>query len=215
MITRGYFIGQIIDELSSITEKMKNRAKLGLTDIHIHLEDFYRDILNITLSINLKNLNQGRKNSPGIDLGDETHGIAFQVTGNKDSSKVNDTLKKASSQSITYPEIKILTLQNKQGSYSIDNKLAKPFNFSEEDIWDVNDVLNKVMYLEIDKNNWYFFTYTRGIMQAISSNTDFNSAITETKPDKRKSKASKGQQPYQFMYSTDRKKRDFLRKFEE
>jgi len=70
------------------------------------------------------------------------------------------------------------------------------------------------IYIEVDKNNWYFFTYTRGIMQAISSNADFNSAITETKPDKRKSKAAKGQKSYQYMYSTDRKKKDFIRKFE-
>jgi len=75
------------------------------------------------------------------------------------------------------------------------------------------DVLT--IYLEIDKNNWYFFTYTRGTMQAISSNVDFNADITETKPDKRKSKAEKGQEPYQYMYSTKRKQRDFLRKFEE
>jgi len=72
------------------------------------------------------------------------------------------------------------------------------------------------VYIEIDKNNWYFFTYTRGIMQAISSDVDFNSAITETKPDKRKSKAKgKGLESYQYMYSTERKKRDFLRKFED
>jgi len=71
------------------------------------------------------------------------------------------------------------------------------------------------IYLEIDKNNWYFFTYTRGMMQAISSDADFNTAIKETKPDKRKSKAKKGQQSYVFMYSTERKKKDFLRKFDE
>lgn len=75
------------------------------------------------------------------------------------------------------------------------------------------DILN--IYIEIDKNNWYFFTYTRGMMQAISSDVDFNTAIQETKPDKRKSKAEKGQEPYQFMYSTERKKVDFLRKFDD
>ena len=75
------------------------------------------------------------------------------------------------------------------------------------------DIIN--IYIEIDKNNWYFFTYTRGMMQAISSDTDFNTAIQETKPDKRKSKPEKGQEPYQFMYSTERKKVDFLRKFDD
>ncbi|WP_096387252.1 SMEK domain-containing protein [Hafnia sp. CBA7124] len=151
MITRGYFIGQIIDELTSITDKIKNRAKLGLTDIHIHLEDFYKDILNITLDLNLKNLNQERMNSPGLDLGDKAKEIAFQITGDKTSAKVNETLGKASSYTTSYKKIRILTLQNKQGSYTIDAELSKPFEFTENDIWDVNDVLNKVMHLELDK----------------------------------------------------------------
>lgn len=66
------------------------------------------------------------------------------------------------------------------------------------------DILN--IYLEIDKNNWYFFNYTRGMLQAISSDADFNTIIQETKPDKRKAKAEKGQEPYQFMYSSEKKK---------
>ena len=75
------------------------------------------------------------------------------------------------------------------------------------------DIIN--IYLEVDKNNWYFFSYTRGIMQAISSDNDFNAIIQETKPDKRKAKQEKGQESYQFMYSSEKKKRDFLRSFEE
>ena len=151
MITRGYYIGQIIDELSSISEKVKNRGKLGLTDIHVHLEDFYRDILNITLGLNLENLNKERTNSPGLDLGDEVEGIAFQVTGTKSSKKINKTLEKAVNDVSKFPNIKVLTLQSKQSSYSIDANLAKPFGFTEEDVWDVNNVLNEIMYLEIDK----------------------------------------------------------------
>jgi len=151
MITRGYFIGQIVDELTSITDKIKNRAKLGLTDIHTHLEDFYRDILNITLDLNLKNLNQERMNSPGLDLGDMAKEVAFQVTGDKTTAKVNDTLEKASQYATSYKKIRILTLQNKQGSYSIDEELANPFGFTEDDIWDVNDVLKEVMHLELYK----------------------------------------------------------------
>lgn len=75
------------------------------------------------------------------------------------------------------------------------------------------DVIN--IYLEIDPNNWYFFTYSRGILQSISSNSEFNTAIQEVKPDKRKLKSGKGVEPYQFMYSSKRKKEDFLRKFDD
>jgi hypothetical protein len=74
------------------------------------------------------------------------------------------------------------------------------------------DVIN--IYIELDPNNWYFFTYQRGMMQTISSNDEYNTIIKETKPSDRKYKHQKGEQPYQFMYSTVRKKDDFLKKFD-
>jgi hypothetical protein len=106
----------------------------------------------------------------------------------------------------SFSKIGISNIKNKQINKYVEGKVELVKKRS-------GDVLT--IYLEIDQNNWYFFSYTRGLMQAISSNVDFNSAITETKPDKRKSKAEKGQDPYQFMYSTLRKKKDFLRKFDE
>jgi len=150
MVTRGYYIGQIIDELSSITEKVRNRAKLGLTDIHIHLENFYKEILNITCGLKLENLNEERKNNPGLDLGDNVKSIAFQITGTKGSEKINQTLKKAVKYGTKFQRIIILTLQNKQDSYTIKLDLAEPWCFTDKDIWDVNDILNKVMHLKID-----------------------------------------------------------------
>ena len=103
----------------------------------------------------------------------------------------------------------------KLGISNIDNKQINKYVEGKVELVKKRsgDVLT--IYLEIDRNNWYFFTYTRGVMQAISSNAEFNTAITDTKPDKRKSKAEKGQEPYQFMYSTERKKKDFIRDFDE
>lgn len=72
------------------------------------------------------------------------------------------------------------------------------------------DILN--IYLELDGNNWYFFSYSRGLMQAISSNESFNNIIKELKSDKRQMKTEKGQAPYQFSLSTLRKKDDFIKK---
>jgi len=40
VITRGYFIGEIIDELANIANQVDNRCKLGLTDLNKYLEDF-------------------------------------------------------------------------------------------------------------------------------------------------------------------------------
>ena len=106
----------------------------------------------------------------------------------------------------SFSKIGISNIYSKQINKYVDGKVELIKKRS-------GDILT--IYLEINQNNWYFFSYTRGVMQAISSNVEFNTAITETKPDKRKSKAEKGQEPYQFMYSTERKKTDFLRDFDE
>lgn len=67
-------------------------------------------------------------------------------------------------------------------------------------------------YLEVDKNNWWFFTYSRGIMQSISSDEKFNEAIRNMKADKRIADTKDNKPPYEFMLSTDRRKAEFTRR---
>ena len=73
------------------------------------------------------------------------------------------------------------------------------------------DILN--IYLQIDDANWYFFTYSRGVLQAVSSNEDFNNIIKEMKPDARKLDVEKGQQSYSFYPGNVASKIKFLKKF--
>lgn len=70
------------------------------------------------------------------------------------------------------------------------------------------------IYLEMDAKNWYFFTYRRNLMKVISSNQDFNTQIKELKRDDRRYKNEKGEQPFTFMFGTEREVRDFKRSFE-
>ena len=74
------------------------------------------------------------------------------------------------------------------------------------------DILN--IYLELDGGIWYYFNYQRNIMQAISSNEEFNTILKELKSDKRKYDHQKGEAAYQFMISTVKKKNDFLKKID-
>ncbi len=69
------------------------------------------------------------------------------------------------------------------------------------------------IYLELDENNFYYFNYKRGLMQAYSTNTDFNTEIEETKKDKTKFKGKKDVEDYQYMLSTKTKAIGFKRKF--
>ncbi len=71
------------------------------------------------------------------------------------------------------------------------------------------------IYLEADKNTWYYFGYTRGVMQVLSSNKEFVDQIIALKPNERKQKISgKGLgESYIYMVSTDRKKTLFYRRY--
>ncbi len=62
-----------------------------------------------------------------------------------------------------------------------------------------------MVYLELNEDTWYYFEYTRTLMQAFSSNTAFNDIIMGEKEDDRKSKGKKGEDPYTYMLSSKRK----------
>lgn len=68
------------------------------------------------------------------------------------------------------------------------------------------------LYLEIDASTWYFISFSRNIMQAVSSDATFNDIIANTKDDKRLFKGKDDMPDYQYMLSTERKKNEFLKK---
>jgi hypothetical protein len=70
------------------------------------------------------------------------------------------------------------------------------------------------MYLEVSKNQWYFFSYKHGIMQVYSSDNAFNEQIEMLKPEKRTLNPNSDSEYYEFVISTRRKKVDFVRTME-
>ena len=151
MITRGHLIGEIVDGLTSISQQVSTRCQLGLTDLNRYLEDFFKDYLNEILSLSLVNLNDERSNEPGLDLGDEVSSVAFQVTSTKTAQKVNKTLKTTSERKKQFDEINVLVIGKKQASYQLDQSLAKSLGFTEEKIWDVDDLCKKTISLPLDR----------------------------------------------------------------
>jgi hypothetical protein len=69
------------------------------------------------------------------------------------------------------------------------------------------------IYLELNPSTWYFFTYERGRLMAISTNEAFNTAIRDTDPEKRRLEVESGQTPYVFMLTTVRSQKAFKRKY--
>ena len=152
MITRGHFIGEIVDELSSVASQIASRSKLGLLDLNVFSENFFRDIFNALYDWKLENLNERRSNEPGLDLGDKARKVAIQVTSRSDAVKVHGTLKKiTATQAADYDEIYVFVAGKKQGRYTLDPTVCSNYSFKEANILDVQDLCRKAMDLSIDK----------------------------------------------------------------
>jgi len=71
------------------------------------------------------------------------------------------------------------------------------------------------IYLKIDDKNWYYFGYTRGVMQTLSSNRQYIEAIKALSPDQRTTKAQKvTETPYIYMLASDTKWSQFRLKYQ-
>ena len=71
------------------------------------------------------------------------------------------------------------------------------------------------IYLELTKDDWFFFNYRNKLLMALSSDLDFNDIIRQDAQSRTEQKrVSKLAEGYSYKVATSAKKRDFLRKFE-
>ncbi len=71
-------------------------------------------------------------------------------------------------------------------------------------------------YIKVNNNTWFYFGYTRGVMQTLSTNSEYIDIVKNLKPKERKSKIKeRGGTSYIYMLSTDKKKNTFLRRMRE
>ncbi len=70
------------------------------------------------------------------------------------------------------------------------------------------------IYLEADANTWYYFTFSRGQMLAVSSNDDFNKSVSELKGKNKKMNVERGAS-YRFDITNKKKKELFLDKLKQ
>ncbi|MBU8893746.1 MAG: hypothetical protein KOO66_13280 [Bacteroidales bacterium] len=66
-------------------------------------------------------------------------------------------------------------------------------------------------YFELPNNDYYYFTYSRGVMQTLSNNQDFVDAIQNLKKKARKLKTPRGETPYRYIIATEQNKAQFIR----
>jgi hypothetical protein len=167
MLTRGKMVGEIIDSLSQLRLSIIPRNKVGLFELNNYCEDFFKEILNIIEDINLRNLNLDESNYPGIDLGDEKAKVAYQVTTDKSSLKVNSTLSKIKPKDkIIYNEIYIFIIGEKQKQYTLDSDVNRGIDFDKnKNIIDLNYIYKRAIHLSFDHLDKLYNLIKKNVMR--------------------------------------------------
>lgn len=143
----------IINSLTWLSTQVTVNNRLNLTDINVHSENFYRDLLNLAFGYNLVNINAINPNAASIDLGDEGNKFAIQVTSTSALTKTKHTVSKFIEKGLyeKYDRLVILNIASKSihstptvggDTYSLDTK---------KDIWDIGDLAIMFNELELEK----------------------------------------------------------------
>ncbi|MCP4156655.1 MAG: SMEK domain-containing protein, partial [bacterium] len=87
-------LNRVLNLISLWLTSIKSHNAVGYFDINKVAEGVALRLLNETYGYCLENLNFQQNNYPGVDLGDKSKKIAFQITSRKDLSKLQDSLEK-------------------------------------------------------------------------------------------------------------------------
>lgn len=154
MLKSGKLIENIIQNLTIFKTEIQSNSKLGLNNQHIHAENFLKNILNIIFDWKLESLNRDTSNFPGLDLGDSENSVAFQITGDNSSHKINKTLDSVKKEKhyLKYDKIYVFVLSKKQKKYTLSQDYKTEFQFDEKtDIIDFDFLFQKIKDLDIHK----------------------------------------------------------------
>jgi hypothetical protein len=152
VLSRGYYIGDIVDRLAELVHQVGFRNGIGLYDLSRICESFFCDLLNRICDYSLANANAERINAPGIDLLDAGRGIGFQITAQKSGAKINETLQAVSQLPQRPTALFVLVIGKKQTEYTTLNQhLCDQLGFNKDHVWDINDLCRQLLDLDLAK----------------------------------------------------------------
>ncbi|MDY0121279.1 MAG: SMEK domain-containing protein [Sulfurimonas sp.] len=143
----------IINSLTWLSTQVTVNNKLNLTDINVHSENFYRDLLNLAFDYNLENINIIDPNAAAIDLGDEANKFAIQVTSTSALAKTRHTVNKFIEKSLheKYEHLVILNITEKT-THTVPTVGDETYSLNtKNDIWDIGDLAVKINDLSLPK----------------------------------------------------------------
>ncbi|MGE0088644.1 MAG: hypothetical protein AB7S50_04120 [Bacteroidales bacterium] len=103
---------------------------------------------------------------------------------------------------LSYGKIGISTINNKPINKYVDGY----FQLLKRRSGDLMKI-----YIKLPNKNYYYFTYSRGVMQTLSNNQKFVDAIQSIKNSARKQKTERNTTPYRYIIATEQNLQQFLR----
>ena len=153
MVQKDSLIKDIIEIFSKERLNIQTLSEQGLLDEHNYWEDIVCRLLNMIFGYDFVNLNRGKKNYPGIDLGDRESAIGVQVSATKTSAKINRSLEKVKTNKVyeEFPHFIMFVLGKKQASYTIDSYESRIQFDKSMDIWDFDYLISAIKELNVDE----------------------------------------------------------------
>lgn len=141
------YFNYIEEKLSALSYRIEVRGKINLLDLNIYSETFFAGLLNCLLGYKLKNINQIKQNTEGIDLVDEENKIVAQVSATCTKQKIEKSLEKKILKE-DYPDYKFKFIAICGDADKLKKKIYKNPNkidfIPSEDIYDIK-TLFKIM----------------------------------------------------------------------
>lgn len=153
-LQRAHDIDFIIQRFAYLRNIIEMSVAQNFTTLNVISENFFRDLLNILISAELKNLNVSLGNAAAIDLGDKTKKLCVQVTSTPDKPKIVKTITKFVEHGLhkEYQRLVVLISTSKK-SYQ-DDKLSDPTGSFEmdlkKDVWDWDELVKFANDLDHD-----------------------------------------------------------------
>lgn len=154
-MNRDIMLKRIEKYLSIVKLDIQYDNAAGLFDINKHCENFYCGLLNLIYGYQLKNANIEKKNFDSVDLIDDISGVYFQVTSNRKSQKIKDTIDKfIKKEYYKKSKLKVLIIGDKKPDYRAKFNTYDKFEFNKsKDIIDDTNLFDIISNMSTDLIN--------------------------------------------------------------
>jgi len=150
---RSDSLAAIADGLALIKLSCEQRGWLKLFDNNVVAQHFFCRFLNTAFGLRLVEMDQTQANYPAIDLGDPTNRVAYQVTTERRSDKVQHTLDKFVAHGLEkqYDTLRILIIGDRQATYKpVFVPAQLPFD-CDRDIIGIEELVRHLGTLDSDR----------------------------------------------------------------